>query len=348
MSRHKVRKFATALSILAICFCSNVPQPLFACMDVAILSKEKTILATSRSMEFTYEMHSSVVKMPKNSASLIQRKEDTKWDNKYGYLFINGLHIDYAIADGMNEKGLSFAALWYPDAQYVSPNEVKGRKAVSNVRFGHWVLGNFDNINDLKTALKDIAIVNESVEGKVFTLHYVIHDADGKSIVIEYDKGKMNVYDNVTNIVTNAPSYPWHVSNVDNYRYLIDRRQDNTSAKMLGGLPGDYSPASRFIRGVALSHFIQEPETQRDAIISAYHIINSVDIPHGAVLAYMGADTPQVDYTQWTLLRDHINLSLFFKTYSELSMKEIKFADLDFTNGKIDHVKLHKYNNSDD
>jgi choloylglycine hydrolase len=35
--------------------------------------------------------------------------------------------------------------------------------------------------------------------------YYIVHDASGKSIVIEYVGGKLNVHDNPFGVITNSP-----------------------------------------------------------------------------------------------------------------------------------------------
>ena len=39
----------------------------------------------------------------------------------------------------------------------------------------------------------------------------------GKSIVIEYVGGKLNVYDNPLGVITNSPAFDWHMTNLRNY-----------------------------------------------------------------------------------------------------------------------------------
>ena len=41
-----------------------------------------------------------------------------------------------------------------------------------------------------------------------------MHDASGKSIVIECVGGKLNVYDNLLGVLTNSPGFDWHMTNL--------------------------------------------------------------------------------------------------------------------------------------
>lgn len=46
--------------------------------------------------------------------------------------------------------------------------------------------------------------------------HYALHDRSGASIVTEFSDGKQTVYDNPVGVMTNGPSLPWHLINLNN------------------------------------------------------------------------------------------------------------------------------------
>ena len=48
------------------------------------------------------------------------------------------------------------------------------------------------------------------------------------------------------------------------------------------GLPGDFTPPSRFVRAVAFSQSVLPSKTGRDAVLEAFHVLNQFDIPKGA------------------------------------------------------------------
>ena len=99
-------------------------------------------------------------------------------------------------------------------------------------------------------------------------------DASGKSIVIEYVGGKLNVFDDPLGVVTNSPSFDWHMANLRNY---VNFSMTNVPPVKLGsvklepfgqgsgmlGLPGDFTPPSRFVRAVAFSQSVFPSKTGR-------------------------------------------------------------------------------------
>ena len=97
-------------------------------------------------------------------------------------------------------------------------------------------------------------------------------DATGKSIVIEYVGGQLHVHDNPLGVLTNSPSFDWHMTNLRNY---IKFSLTNVPPLQLGGvklarfgqgsgmlgMPGDFTPPSRFVRAVAYSQSVLPSKT---------------------------------------------------------------------------------------
>src|SRR5208282_2216741 len=102
--------------------------------------------------------------------------------------------------------------------------------------------------------------------------HYVVYDASGKSIVVEYTGGKLHVYDDPLGVITNSPAFDWQMTNLSNY---VNFSMTNVPPVKLGpvtlepfgqgsgmlGLPGDFTPPSRFVRAVAFSQSVFQAKT---------------------------------------------------------------------------------------
>src|SRR6201999_1968042 len=145
-------------------------------------------------------------------------------------------------------------------------------------------------------------------------VHFVVHDASGKSIVIEYVGGKLHVYDNPLGVVTNSPSFDWHITNLRNY---VNFSMTNVPAVKLGsmslqpfgagsgmlGLPGDFTPPSRFVRAVAFVNTMIAPKDAAEAVSAASTMLNNFDIPKGLVREGTAEDF-HLGYTQWSVIAD--------------------------------------------
>ena len=135
------------------------------------------------------------------------------------------------------------------------------------------MLGNFATVDEVKAAVGDVVVWGEMVPqlGSFAPLHYSVHDAGGKSIVIEYVDGKLHVYDNAVGVLTNSPTYEWHIQNLRNY---VNLTAENAKPVKIGnvtyagtgqgsglhGLPGDPTPPSRFVMAAATAYLVEQAE----------------------------------------------------------------------------------------
>src|SRR5262249_18786849 len=119
--------------------------------------------------------------------------------------------------DGINSAGLSIGALWLaPGTEYAPVG--KAANQVSFFDFPAWVLGNFASVEELRKSLGDIVVVGPPESSPFYVpLHYIVTDNTGHSLVIEFLGGKLHHHHSSDGVLTNAPSYDWHVKNIENY-----------------------------------------------------------------------------------------------------------------------------------
>jgi choloylglycine hydrolase len=182
-------------------------------------------------------------------------------------------------------------------------------------------------------------------------VHYVVHDATGKSIVIEYTEGKLNIYDNPLGIMSNSPTFDWHMTNLRNY---VNFSLSDVPPVQLGsvkllpfgqgsgmlGLPGDFTPPSRFVRVAAFSQSVLPSQTGIEAVLEAFHILNAFDIPKGALREHEKDEHGNViaDYTIWISANDLKAKRFYFRTYEN---SQIRMVDL--TKQKLDGKEIVKW-----
>ncbi len=334
-------------AVATLCAGLMAATPTLACTDVRLIAGDGSP-TTVRTMEFALELNSEVQIVPRGVAMVSPAPDGDglKWTSKYGYVAMNAYQMPVA-TDGLNEKGLGFGALYLPaETKYQDVKPGDGARALSNAFFGNWVLGNFANVDEVRAALGDVVVWGQMVPqlGSFSPLHYVVHDANGKSIVIEYVDGKMHLYDSM-GVLTNSPTYDWHVQNLRNY---VNLTAENAAPIKVGnvtyagtgqgsglhGLPGDPTPPSRFVMAAASAYLANRPKDAAEALIVAEHIINRVDSPKGLVRDYGEGGKPAGDYTQWTTFRDHANKVYYWKSYNDPGLKAVDLKALDFTSGQ--------------
>ncbi len=115
--------------------------------------------------------------------------------------------------------------------------------------------------------------------GAPLPFHSKIADATGASRVLELiNDGVLHVHEPIVGVITNSPTYDRHVTNLRNHLGLTQATAaavtigDTTLTPLGGGsgllgLPGDFTPPSRFIRAVALAASVR-PAVSRFTISS--------------------------------------------------------------------------------
>jgi len=255
------------------------------------------------------------------------------WDTKYSSIGFAPFGLPL-LADGLNSAGVGCGAFYMPGwADYQAVSDEDERNAISNLDFVSWVLGNFDSVATVRTALKDTKVFGAPLAewGFVPPLHYIVVDKSGDKAVIEYINGTMQIHDAPLNTITNAPSYDWHNINARNYIGL--KALNDPSIKINGsefaqfgqgsgaiGLPGDFTPPSRFIRAAFLNQVVVPTKNGDEEAKSAFTILNQFDIPLGAVRElHNGKEI--LEETSWTSASDLQNQKYFFHTHGNRSIR---------------------------
>jgi choloylglycine hydrolase len=212
-------------------------------------------------------------------------------------------------------------------------------------KFGVWALGNFATVAELKSAIPKIFVSgSDNKKYKDMGLHMGFHDATGQSIVVEFINGKVNIYNNPLGVMTNRPSFDWQMTNLRNYVNL--QNSDKNTKAVNGvkieptgvgsgmlGLPGDWTPPSRFVKIAYTLDSIITPKTSSEAVTTALHILNIVDIPKGVIKENPKPFVTMFGYAQWVVVKDLTNKILYFKTYDDLTLKSVDLKKFNLSKG---------------
>lgn len=317
---------------------------LTACTSISLKAADGAVVYV-RTVEFGSDCltDASMVIVPRGydiTGTAPGGKPGKKWKAKYAMVGAS-LAKELAFIDGMNEKGMAVGALYQPGyAEYpkVGPDEFA--KTVAPAEYAMWLLTNFANVEEARKGLPE-ALVGDVVFpywGFSPPCHYVVHDAEGKCMVIEFIKGKMNVYDNPLGVLTNSPTFDWHVTNLRNYINLTATEVPPVkidgvefaqfgSGSGLHGLPGDYTPPSRFVRATALSRTAIPGKTAADAVQQGFHVLSNFDIPLGSIRDKDGKTT-LYDTTWYTVAADTKNKQYYFHTHDNRRVRVIDLTKM--------------------
>lgn len=301
----------------------------------------------ARTLEFGQNIESKIIIIPRNYAftgtAPSGKSEGLSWKSRYAVVGANALDVNHLV-DGVNEKGLAGGLFYFPHfAEYQAVTHENYKHALAPWELMTWILTNFTDVDETKKAVTTIFVGNTifSAWGFVPPVHAIIHDATGKSLVIEYVKGTIHLYDNPLGVITNAPGFDWHTINLSNYLNLTPTDITNVKLKnyavtSLGqgsgmlGLPGDFTPPSRFIRAVAFSQSIIIGKHEDNALDAAFHLLNLFNIPRG-IIRHQENGKELYDYTQWTSACDLRNKRYYFHTYEnpQIQVVDLMKQDLD-------------------
>jgi len=277
-----------------------------------------------------------------NVTDLCQSKA-IQWVNRYKIIAIRPVvkELNHVAVDGINEHGITASCLYLPG--YTVYDDVCKSGCANTISQGEvvgYILGTFKNVDEVKDAINSgkFPCVAGNVDfGMVQPVHYAVTDKNGGAIVIEYTKEGRMVYENTIRVMTNSPTYDWHMTNIKTnflFSNKMKPQQKYKDAKgnehvlprvamsSLVGLPGDYTAHSRLLRTAAMVHLSKVPETSEEAVMTSFHIINSVALTKGVE---EGRVFPV--FTYWQLVKDLTNKCLYYKTYYYLSIRKICLED---------------------
>jgi len=341
--KHGVTALLTGALLLAS---SNVGN---ACTGIMLRTEDGSVVH-GRTVEFGITIDTSIVFVPRGQKFVGQTPEGDGLAYSAKYAALGAIAFtDLKILDGINEKGLAVGAFYFPTfAEYTPVTPQNQAKALSSGDFPNWVLTQFSTTEEVREAVEGEAVVVtptvlEGLGPKAPPFHWVVYDKSGKSIVIEPVGGKLLVHENPTGAMANSPTFDWHMTNLRNYIALDPRnvppieisgetfRQFGEGSGMLG-LPGDFTPPSRFVRAVVFSATAIPSKNAEDGILQVFHILSNFDIPVG--VARSEADgVIHTDYTMLTMARDPQSLSYYYKSYDDQTVRVVRMNDFD-KNGK--------------
>jgi choloylglycine hydrolase len=349
MPRHRVTKAALLTAILA----TGGGSAAEACTALTLTAADGAVVY-GRTMEWgAFDMHSRVMIAPRGAKfqSLMPHGEPgLTWTARYGFAGLDGLNRAIAL-DGTNEAGLTFGALYHPGfARYEEFDPERRSSSINPVDLGNYILGTFGSVAEARAGLPDLHVVSivEEALGFPAPLHFLIVDPTGEAIVVEFLEGEMRISDAPLGVMTNAPTYDWHMTNLRNYVNLSpvalpSRRVEDLDFSPLGagsgmiGLPGDFTPPSRFVRAVAFKATARPTEDGEETIYEAFRILDNFNVPIGAAEGTgLGEEERLRSATLWTTAIDTANQVLHYHTQHNRRVRMLDLKKIDF--GSLDKV----------
>lgn len=319
----------------------------FACTGITLrTAKGNTV--TARTIEWAAsDMNSLYVVVPRGYTSQSMTPDGAtgmRFKTKYGYVGLAVEQSDF-VTEGLNEKGLSAGLFYFPEyGEYEPYSKENASRSMADLQLVSYILGTCATVDEVKEAVSGIKI--HPIDPRASTIHWRFTEESGRQIVLEIIDQKCIFYENELGVLTNSPSLDWHLTNLNNYINLnsgkiSERQLGRLDMKAIGGgtgllgLPGDFTPPSRFIRAAFFQCSAPVKENTDDTVIQAFHILNNFDIPVGSQYA-PGEQQPEIpSATQYTAASDLIGRKIYWRTMHNSNIRCIDLSAIDFSKAKF-------------
>uniref|UniRef100_A0A0G4GYJ4 Choloylglycine hydrolase/NAAA C-terminal domain-containing protein n=1 Tax=Chromera velia CCMP2878 TaxID=1169474 RepID=A0A0G4GYJ4_9ALVE len=304
------------------------PLSVSGCTTVSVKTTDgSTVVGRTMEFEFSPILNPAYALQtyPKGSLQFSRPSEKPKNDYAFAAIGVDiplpGHHfVPYITAtEGMNSEGLTISLQLLRAAEYEQAKGDGGGEDGDSRPTVYWVdlvaylLGTCGSWEDVASRLENLKVIDPPVWNVLDArAHWIVTDASGSQHVFTWLKGKLVVWDNSeVGVTTNDPPLDWHLQNLANFVNVSPFKpsvpewvQSDSpvgavpfSGKKLPngmnllGLPGDFTPAGRFVRMYFLSKFAESEGTGGasrlgsvyEGIEAVQNILNSVGIPRGSL-----------------------------------------------------------------
>lgn len=363
----KTKKIINALAVSYLIFASI--SNAFACTALVVTDKSgKAYYGRTMEMPYTMPVPSLLTYIPASTAVESNTPNGGKgmsFGTKYAILGMTVAVLPNAklplLVEGINDQGLSFSAnAMMPSS--AAPVGSDPSKILSANEFGMWVLGTHNSLASLKADLLSqnvqVWLPKIAFLGNVEApLHYAIFDKVGNGLVIEFTQNKMNVYDNPVGVMTNAPEFPWHLTNLNNYTQDNVNKNSGQLGKLkletvdagiaLSALPSSQTGTGRFVKAAFYANYVQKGKTPDEAVNLLAHIMNNFDRPNDLTIDAPGSSgdggkskTASSEVTQWTVMGDLTRNQFYVKSINAMNWSMIDMNKLKGVN-KIKSISTY-------
>lgn len=323
------------------------------CTAMRISAADKSVVV-GRTMEFPILMDAQLTVIPRGielSSEAPNGETGVSWTTKYGTVGVDAFSDklpggNFSYTDGMNEKGLYIGLLYQPGFCVWSATEGKpSSELLTPLHVISYLLTTCENVEEAKVALSAVTVWNFQPPVPVkITGHFGIYDASGACVVAEWDNGTLKLFDNPIGVLTNSPTFDWHLINLRNYINLTPNPEAEVSiagvtlaplgiGSGMRGLPGDPTPPARFVRAAALVATAKQQPDGASAENMMLHLINNFDLVDGIAVASI--DPPGEDQTLWSTISNLTDHTFSLRTATDVTFRTIELASLDFTGSDI-------------
>lgn len=325
-----------------------------------------------RNLDLEYSYEEQVVITPRNYVFEFRKAGIMK--NHYAMIGMAYVQNDYPLYyEATNEKGLSAAGLNFPENAYYG-DIMPEKDNVAPFELIPWILGQCATLAEVKVLLEYIQIADIAFSSALLPspLHWIIADKEA-ALTVEAVRDGLKIYENAIGVLTNNPTFDYHMMNLNNYMHLSNQTPVNRFAKDVPlkeysrgmgalGLPGDLSSASRFVRmafnklnsvveagvggaGVcntdAKTNVDMSDEFENASVGQFFHLLDSVAMTNGALQMPDGL----YEKTIYSCCCNADRGIYYYITYENRQICAVDMWEEDLNGSEILEYPLHKSQN---
>ncbi len=288
-----------------------------------------------RTLELGVKLENKILYVPKETKDFIHAVGEN-FDSKYSVLG-SGFFTIPSFGDGINEMGLMGSSNFFPAYGSFAKEPILGKINMTTANSFDYFLSQCKDIDEVKEEAAKIILVEhgEKEEDVSNSMHFFFMDAKGNKLVLEPKDGVFIQHDNPYGVLSNAPDFGWHATNIKNYVHLgadnIEEVDFNgTMISKFGegtgmlGLPGDFTPPSRFVRAAYFVSNTPKDLGRSAGILQAFRILSQFDIPVGAIYDPKEGHTDEALYTS---VMDTNKKAYFIKCHENINIQSFYIDD---------------------
>jgi choloylglycine hydrolase len=335
------------LVILSILFLIALTRQ---CSDMTFSVEDGTVIS-ARTMDFPVPMGTKLEIITIGVSYFSQSPSESinpfNWITQHGYVSFSVFGPNKT-ADGLNDCGLSCAALTLMETEYQDPFSNINKQVMGASTLCNYILAGFCSVVDVQESVSQLCVYQDELLPGLPTplLHLSIRDRSGNDLVLEFIQGNQVYHDNLVGVLTNDPSYDWHIKNIQVYNYVgnivphgsITINKFTYDSFSYGyavsnyGMSSDDSPVSRFVRAVMTIRFMHVPKNCDNAVFEGYNLLSKVSVIPGTTEVLDKKGGILVDKTIYKIIRDHTNLKIYYSTFYDPTIRMIDLNNINFNN----------------
>ena len=293
-----------------------------------------------RTLDIEFEIPMNITITPRNYP--LDFRKMSSVNNHYAMIGMAMVKDGYPLYfDGANEWGVCMAGLNFPhNAVYYEERVDKDN--ITPFEFIPYILSQCKDITEVKERLRNINLcnINFSDSLPLSPLHWIIADKE-VAITVETTKDGMGVFENPVGVLTNNPTFDYHMTRLCDFMKISPFDCENTFgfdgltpySKGMGaiGLPGDLSSSSRFVRAAFVKQNSLSDEDENESVGQFFHIMSAVAMPRGCVRLEDGKN----EITVYTSCINADRGVYYYSTYENRSLSAVDMHRVDLNDDRL-------------